>query len=144
MSHTSETPAIVRRLLDANNRHDIEGMVACFSPDYRNETPAHPLRSFTGNDQVRRNWTAILGGIPDHHSEITALAVDGDTVWTEWRMGGTRRDGVPQPMAGVVIFTLGDDGLIAAARFYLEPVETSSGGVDELLAREFASAEPRR
>lgn len=136
----SDGRATLRRLLDATNRHDVEGIVACFSPDYRNEMPVHPLRGFTGNEQVRRNWTTILAGIPDHRAEITALALDGDTAWTEWRMGGTRRDGVPHEMAGVVIFTLGD-GLITAARFYLETVETSTGDADALLAREFTAAE---
>jgi hypothetical protein len=38
-------------------------------------------------------------------------------------------------MAGVVVFVLGGDGLIAAARFYLEPVERSSGDVDAAISR---------
>jgi ketosteroid isomerase-like protein len=140
----SDAPATIRRLLEAINRHDLEGMVACFAPDYRNETPAHPARGFVGNDQVRRNWSAIFDGIPDQHAEIPALVVDGDRVWTEWRMGGVRRDGVPHEMAGVAIFTLGEDGLIAAAHFYLEPVERTTGDVDAAIAREFVTAEARR
>jgi limonene-1,2-epoxide hydrolase len=144
MTNESDALATVFRLLDATNGHDVESIVACFSPGYRNETPAHPLRSFTGDDQVRRNWAAILAGIPDHRSEITATAVDGGTVWTEWRMSGTHLDGSPHEMAGVVIFTLDDDRRIAAARFYLEMVERSTGDADALLAREFAGTEAER
>ncbi len=44
-------------------------------------------------------------------------------------MSGTRVDGVPFLMRGVVIFRIVDDA-IAAARFYLEPVEETSGDVD--------------
>ena len=139
----SEAMATVDRLLEASNSRDVDGIVACFSPDYRNETPVHPKRGFVGNDQVRRNWTAILGAVPDHHAEITARVADGDIVWTEWRMGGTRPDGTRHEMVGVVIFTVGDDGLFSAARFYLEPVETDSGDVADLLAREFAETEAR-
>jgi hypothetical protein len=136
MTHGPEPLATVSRLLDVTNRHDVEGIVACFSPTYRNETPVHPLRGFTGNEQVRRNWTAILAGVPDLVAEITAGAVDGDTAWTEWRMLGTRRDGTAHEMAGVLILTVGSDGLIAAARFYLEPVERDSGDIDSAVAQQ--------
>src|SRR3954453_7204834 len=124
MTNESTALATVTRLLDATNRCDVEGIVACFSPEYRNETPAHPRRGFTGQDQVRRNWTAILSSMPDHRAEVTATAVNGDTGWTAWRKGGPRRAGAPHEMPGVRIFTIGGDGLFAAAPFYLEPAET--------------------
>ena len=128
--------ATVTRLLDAANEHDLDRIVACFAPGYRNETPAHPRRGFEGSDQVRRNWSAILSSVPDQAAEIRAVTVDGDQVWTEWRMSGTRRDGAPHEMAGVVIFTV-RSGLIHAARFYLEPVERETGDADEVLDRMF-------
>jgi ketosteroid isomerase-like protein len=143
MTNGPDAPATVSRLLDATNRHDVEGIVACFSPGYRNETPVHPLRGFLGAEQVRRNWTAILGGVPDLVAEISASVVDGDTVWTEWRMTGTRRDGAAHEMAGIVIFTVDVDGLITAARFYLEPVERDSGGIDATVTRQFAEPAAR-
>jgi SnoaL-like domain len=46
----ADAVAVVRRLQDATNAHDIDAMVACFAPDYRNETPVHPARSFTGRE----------------------------------------------------------------------------------------------
>jgi ketosteroid isomerase-like protein len=124
----------VTRLLDATNNHDLDGIVGCFHSDYRNETPAHPVRGFTGSSQVRRNWTAILAGVPDLRATMPARCLDGDDVWTEWHMTGTRRDGSPHEMAGVVVFTI-REGLISAARFYLEPVERTSGDVDETVTR---------
>ena len=130
----SDALATVTRLLDATNHHDLDGIVGCFDPEYRNETPAHPERGFTGPEQVRRNWSAILGGVPDLRATLPAVAVHGDEVWTEWRMAGTRRDGAPHEMAGVVVFTVRDDR-ITAARFYLEPVERASGTADDAVAR---------
>jgi ketosteroid isomerase-like protein len=116
-------------LQDATNAHDIEAICACFAPDYRNETPVHPARGFTGSEQVRRNWTQILTSIPDLAAEVVGSAVSGETVWSEWEHCGTRPDGTPHLMRGVIVFTV-KDGLIASARFYLEPVDESDMDVD--------------
>jgi ketosteroid isomerase-like protein len=121
--------AVVERLYGAVNAHDLEALVACFAKDYVNETPAHPPRGFRGSQQVRRNWTQILAGVPDLQARLPRTAVDGDTVWTEWDMSGTRPDGTAFLMRGVVIFGV-SGGAITSARFYLEPVEATSGDVD--------------
>ncbi len=120
---------VVDRLVQAMNDHDLEALVACFDEGYINETPAHPQRGFQGNEQVRRNWTQILAAVPELRARVLRTAVDGDRVWTEWDMSGTRRDGAPFQMAGVAIFEVGKDK-VASARFYLEPVEHTSGDVD--------------
>jgi ketosteroid isomerase-like protein len=124
----------VRRLVEAVNAHDLEAMVGCFAEDYVNVTPAHPMRGFGGRQQVRRNWAQLFAGVPDLQAELSGMAVDGDRVWTEWDISGTRRDGAPFAMRGVVIFGVTGD-VIASARFYLEPVEESSGDVDAHTAR---------
>ncbi len=127
--------AAVRRLQRAVADRDLEAVVACFAPKYRNETPAHPERSFTGRDQVRHNWTQIFGAIPDVEADVLRLVVDGSVVWTEWEHRGTRPDGSPHLMRGVVIFGVEND-LLDWARFYLEPVEARSGGVDEAIRKQ--------
>lgn len=129
--------AVIDRLVAATNAHDLDGIVDCFAFDYVNQTPAHPSRGFTGREQVRRNWSAILAGVPDLRARVIATAVVGDRVWTEWEMSGARRDGTRHAMAGVVIFTVEDEH-IAAARFYLEPVETESGDVNAAVDRSMA------
>lgn len=123
------------RLLEATNDHDLDALVACFAEDYVNETPAHPARGFTGRAQVRRNWEQILAFVPDLHADIAATAVDGQDVWTEWDMRGTRRDGSAHHMRGVVVFTVADD-VATRARFYLEPVESTSGTVDDAVLQQ--------
>ena len=119
--------AVLLRLVEATNRHDLDGLVDCFAIDYRNETPAHPARGFLGRDQVRRNWEAIFTFVPDITAQVLRSCVDGDVVWSEWEMTGSRPDGSAQQMAGVIIFGA-KDGRFDWARFYLETVE--AGGVD--------------
>jgi len=128
-TRTSSGLAIATRLHDAVNGHDLDAMVGCFAPDFVNETPAHPARSFRGRDQVRKNWAQIFAAVPNLEADMIDCASEGDTVWTEWEMRGTRIDGAHHLMRGVSIFKVVDDAF-ASVRFYLEPVEQGSGGVD--------------
>lgn len=121
--------AAIDRLVRATNEHDLESIAGCFAEDYHNETPAHPARGFQGRAQVRRNWEQILTFVPDIHVEVVRSAVEADTVWSEWEMRGTRRDGKQHWMRGVIVFGVGGDA-IRWARFYLEPVDESEKTVD--------------
>ena len=127
--------AMVDRLRLASNDHDIQAVAGCFAPNYRNETPVHPQRGFTGRDQVRRNWEQIFAAIPDLTVKVLRCAVDGDTAWTEWEHRGTRPDGSRHLMRGVVIFGVGD-GVAEWARFYLEPVQAGDGDADAAVLRQ--------
>ncbi|GAA1510632.1 nuclear transport factor 2 family protein [Kribbella lupini] len=120
---------MLHRLLDAVNAHDLDGLAACFADDYVNETPTHPQRGFRGREQVRTNWTQIFAGVPDLRAQVPRTAVDGGTLWTEWDMSGTRCDGSAFLLRGVIVFGVTEQ-LISSARFYLEPVEETSGDVD--------------
>jgi ketosteroid isomerase-like protein len=129
--------AIVERLQQATNDHDLDAIVACFADGYRNETPAHPERGFVGREQVRKNWEQILAFVPDVTADVLRSAVDGDTVWSEWELRGTRLDGSKHLMRGVMIFGVAD-GLAAWLRFYLEPVEQGGGDVDAAVRQQVA------
>jgi ketosteroid isomerase-like protein len=134
MDLPSPTPSeVVDRVAASTNAHDLDALVACFAPDYVNETPAHPSRGFTGREQVRRNWSRIFASIPDVSCEVVARAVDGDRVWSEWEMRGTSPDGSPHHMRGVLVFRVGD-GLVQGMRFFLEPVDTASTTADDAVA----------
>jgi ketosteroid isomerase-like protein len=128
------TEDFTARLQAAVNAGDLDALVECFEPDYRNETPAHPGRGFEGREQVRTNWQRLFAGVPDLHAEVLRASMDGDAVWSEWEMRGTRPDGIPHLMRGVIIFGL-RDGRAAWARFYLEPVDAGEGGVDAAIGR---------
>jgi ketosteroid isomerase-like protein len=120
---------MLHRLERATNIHDLDELVDCFATDYVNETPAHPARGFRGREQVRSNWAQIFAGVPDLRASVRRWIADSDTVWSEWEMSGTRRDGVEHLMRGVIIFEV-KDGRATAAQFYLEPVDRSTDDVN--------------
>ena len=123
---------LLDRLTTAVHGRDLDGIVDCFTPDYRNETPAHPAQGFTGRDQVRRNWEQIFAVMPDLTAAVLRSACQGDVVWSEWAMTGTRPDGIAQQMAGVMIFGV-RDGRFSWVRFYLEPVQAGGADVNQAL-----------
>jgi ketosteroid isomerase-like protein len=127
----------VDRLLRATNDHDVDGIEACFAEDYENVAPAHPSRGFRGREQVRRNWDQIFAFVPDLHAQVSRSAIAGDTAWTEWEMTGTRRDGTPHEMRGVIVFEV-HDGLASSARFFLEPLDEDAGSVDDAVRAQVA------
>jgi len=129
-----EPTELLERLRQAVDDHDIESVVGCFAPDYRNETPCHPGRGFHGSDQVRTNWTRIFAGVPDVSATILRTAVDGEVVWSEWEMRGTRPDGAPHHLQGIIVFGV-QGGVFTWARFYLEPVDPGDGGVDAAIGQ---------
>ena len=133
------TWALLERLAGAVNGHDLDALVSCFAPDYRNETPAHPAQGFTGRDQVRRNWERIFAFVPDLTARVLRSCGDGGAVWSEWEMTGTRRDHSVHQMAGVIVFGV-RDGQFSWARFYLEPVQAGGPDVNEAVGRQIGTA----
>jgi ketosteroid isomerase-like protein len=121
--------ATIERLCEALNRHDLEGFVACFGPNYQSEQPAHPNRAFIGRDQVRKNWATFFDGVPDLQAEVVRLTEAGETVWIEWRWYGSRCDGTPLDMRGVSLFGVRDDHIIWG-RLYMEETEATGAGID--------------
>jgi ketosteroid isomerase-like protein len=109
-------------------------MLACFHEDYRSEQPIYPARTFQGIDQVRKNWSALLEGIADFHSEVLRSAVDGDTVFVEVLWTGTKADGTPFEERGVLIMGIRDDR-IAWGRLYAEEVERQGAEIDAVVER---------
>jgi ketosteroid isomerase-like protein len=128
-SAQSQAPALIERLHQAQNQHDLEAFLACFAPDYQSEQPCHPDRGFGGRDQVRKNWSNIFTNIPDFRSELLAAVTQGDQIWTEWYWYGTRLDGTRFVMRGMAIFGV-RDGQIRSGRLYMEPIEEQGPGID--------------
>jgi ketosteroid isomerase-like protein len=130
----SDVVALLERLRDAMNAHDLDAMVACIHPDYRSEQPAHPDRAFGGRDQVRQNYGALFAEIPDFRAELLRSAACGDEFLSEWRMHGTRTDGTSFEYPGMAAWGV-RDGLLAWGRLYFEPVEPGGAGIDASIRR---------
>jgi hypothetical protein len=84
---TSSPLAVVYRLRDAVNAHDLDALVDCFAPEFRSELPTFPDASFVGSENVRRNWGRIFSSVPDITAEIVRSTSDADMVWVEWVTG---------------------------------------------------------
>ncbi len=131
----SEARDTLKRLEQAINGHDLEALVTCFRTDVVSDQPAHPARSFRGQEQIRRNWTQIFAGIPDLKATLARSAVEGDVVWAEWSWQGTRPDGSSADMAGVTISGVGG-GQIAWTHFYMEPVDRQGADIDASIGQQ--------
>src|SRR4051794_21993338 len=129
---TPDPRAVIDRLTAAQNAHDLEAMLACIHDDYRSEQPQHPARAFEGIDQVRANWSALLGSIPDFRAEVLRLAVEGDTVFSEVRWTGTKADGTPLDERGVVVMGVRGDR-VAWGRLYVDEVEQAGADIDTVV-----------
>ncbi|MEV4317070.1 nuclear transport factor 2 family protein [Actinocrispum sp. NPDC049592] len=125
---------VVERIQRATSDHDLDALAACFTGDYQSEWPVHPARSFGGPEQVRRNWERIFAAVPDLRTEVLTSVTSGDEVWSEWEFSGTRRDGQPFLMRGVIILRVPGERA-TAARFYLEPVDTEAVDADVAVSR---------
>jgi ketosteroid isomerase-like protein len=124
----SDPRALIDGLVAAQNAHDLEALVACFDEDYRSEQPLFPDRTFQGREQVRANWSALLGAMPDFHAETLRAAVDGDTVFLEVHWTGTRADAPPLDVRGVLILGIRDDR-VAWGRLYVDDVRRIAGDI---------------
>ena len=133
--------AVAAALADAMSAHDIEALVSLFAPDYDSRQPVHPDRAFVGRDQVRANWSAVFAGVPDFHAELVATSVEADTLFSEWRWGGTHAAGDRLEMAGVIVAGV-HDGTIAWARLYVEPVESGDAGIEAAVSEMSGRAAP--
>ena len=117
---TQQNAALIRRLAEAWNRHDLEAFLECFDPGYESEQPLHPELSFRGRESVRERWSANFAAMPDFRADLLALAVDGDLAWTEWHWHGTRSDGSRRDERGVIVYRIRGDR-IASGRLYMSP-----------------------
>ena len=114
--------SVIDRLAGAINGHDIEALAACFAPSFANDWPAHPARSFTGADQVRRNWEAIFETHPTVRAKIIKRVHRDDETWAEWEFKSEIRNGAQFWQRGVIVAETSGDRLVKAS-FYMEPME---------------------
>lgn len=146
MPHDSSRPIrspidVVRSLHRATRAHDLDGMVAHFASDYALEDPIRPDRSFSGADQVRRNWSQLLAAMPDLELEERRLVAEGPTVWVEIIVRGHRAEHAELVLRGVMIYLVSGD-VIRSGTFYLAPV--LHDGLDaDAAVRSIASETPR-
>ncbi len=107
-----ELPIIVTAYFDAWNRHDPDGIVACFVEGGAYFDPDVPLG--VGGAALARYTRAIFRAMPDVRFDIQSSHGQGDTITVEWRMTSTPTTDLP----GVDIFSLQDNKLRAVRGYF--------------------------
>ena len=127
-----DSGTVVARLHQAQNRHDVGALVACFAPDYQSAQSIPPDRTLRGRDQVRMSWSIIFRDVPDFQADMLRVCATGDTIWTEWRWHGTPTSAERFNWHGVTLFGIKDDQIMWG-HFYMEPDQTADSTIDALV-----------
>lgn len=118
---TEQQLEVLRRVLDAFNRHDLDAIMAHFADDCVFESPRGPEpwgRRFVGKDEVRRGLAARFEGIPDVAYADGSHFTDGIRGASEWTISGTTLDGQRIEVRGCDLWTFDDDGRIVRKDSY--------------------------
>ncbi|WP_019735001.1 ester cyclase [Mycolicibacter kumamotonensis] len=88
MSTNTALRAALRNYAEAKNRHDVEAILAAYSPDGRYQDPG-VRQPIIGRPQLRTFYTAFFESVPDYRGEFDGMAFGEDTVVVWGRMTGT-------------------------------------------------------
>ena len=101
------TVETLRRLVDAFNAHDLDGVMSFFSDDCTLDMPRGREpggRRMQGRDRVREGLASRFAGIPDVHYGDDRHWVSGDRGCSEWLLTGTTIEGEPIAVRGCDLF----------------------------------------
>jgi limonene-1,2-epoxide hydrolase len=104
---------LLERIHTALNTRDITYLLACFQVDYEQVYPAEQGKDTLGVEAARSAWEGFFNSNPDLQAELIRQAIDGNTIWTEWRFRASSGE-----RAGVIVLGV-EEGLIAWSRNYL-------------------------
>ena len=83
----SEAETIARRYFEAIGAHDIDGAVAMWAPDGREDVRGQGV--FVGPEGLREFIGDLLGALPDLRVEIVSTTTEGERCALQWRFSGT-------------------------------------------------------
>jgi len=111
MANASPDVQVLKRVLDAFNRHDVDGIMEFFAEDCLFETPRGPDpwgSRLVGKEQVRKGFEARFAGIPDIQYGNDRHWVSGDRGVSEWTITGTDTSGRRVEVQGCDLFEFRD------------------------------------
>ena len=123
----SDEPRVemLRRLVDAFNRQDVEAAVALFAEDGVWEASRGSEiwgRRFAGASELRGAMTERFRALPDGRYSDDTHFVSGDRGFSEWTFTATAADGSEMTVRGCNIWTFEGD-LIARKNSFWKIVE---------------------
>ena len=115
--------AMLRAVLDAFNRHDLDAIMGHFADDAVFESPRGPDpwgTRFVGKEAVRAGLAKRFAGIPDVHygDDEHFLSADGVRGVSEWTLTGTTTDGERLEVRGCDLWTLADGRITRKDSFW--------------------------
>jgi ketosteroid isomerase-like protein len=112
---------VLREVLDAFNRHDLDGIMSYFADDCVFESPRGPApwgRGFEGKNDVRAGLAARFEGIPDVHYGNDSHFVSSDRGASEWTLTGTTANGESLEVRGCDLWTFHGDKIVRKDSFW--------------------------
>ena len=75
-SNSEETRAVILALFEAFNDHDVEALVALYSPDAVTRSPGD-IEASVGLEPIRETYAGHFDSIPGVHDAVTNIVVEG-------------------------------------------------------------------
>ena len=122
---TDTNAEVLREVLDAFNRHDLDSIMRWFSEDAVFESPRGPDpwgTRYEGREAVRAGLAKRFEGIPDVHYGDDRHFLAGDRAVSEWTLTGTTTAGERIEVRGCDLWEL-RDGLITRKDSYWKRVD---------------------
>ena len=115
MTHATEE--MLKTVLDAFNRHDLDAIMTFFTGDCTFDMPRGPAphgKRWTGKSGVRQGLASRFKGIPDVHysDDRHFVSASGDRGVSEWLLTGTSTSGERVEVRGCDLFEFSRDGRI--------------------------------
>jgi len=121
MTTDQDRLAVLERMVDGFNAHDLDAIMSLFTEDCVFESPRGPQawgRRFEGQGAVREGLGARFTTIPDVHYGDGSHFVSGDRGVSEWTLTGTTTDGIRLNVRGCDIWTFRDDRVVVKNSFW--------------------------
>lgn len=112
--------AVLEALFAAFNRHDADGVMACFEPGVVFDTAAGPDpvgRRVEGADAVRQVFVGTWTSMPDVAWHVRRHAVFGDRGVSEWLFVATTPEGGRIEAEGVDLFEFSGERIVRKSAF---------------------------
>jgi ketosteroid isomerase-like protein len=117
MEKTAMTPEILKQILEAFNRHDLDAIMDFFSDDCSCDFPRGPEpwgQRFVGKEEVRAALASRFKGIPDvHYGEDSHwVSASGDEGVSKWTLTGKTISGIQLEVSGCDLWNFNDGKII--------------------------------
>lgn len=110
-SERTASAVLLQAMFEAFNRHDVDAVLSCMTPDCVFEAAGGPEvhgTRYQGHEDVGKAFAHVWAAMPDARWGETSHFAVGDRGVSEWTFSGTRADGSRIEARGCDLFTFRD------------------------------------